>query len=218
MIGTMAGVTWARLRRGRALWIALVIAALPAVFAYVWARRGEAASDEALMLAITPILALVPPLFVASSLGEELESKTATYLWSRPIARWQIVAGKLAALAPTAMAIAVASWASAHAIGGQAAPSGASCLAIALGAGAVSAAAAGLALVAPRHGMALSISYLLVDGFIGAWPFSLAQVSITHQVRALASGDGVATPALSLGAIAAVWLALALWRVRKLEV
>ncbi len=218
MIWTMAGVTWARLRRGRALWIGLVIAALPVVFAYLWAARGRSTDDTALMIATTPILVLLPPLFVASSIGEELESRTSTYLWSRPIARWAIIAGKLGALAPLAIALALAGWTLAHMVGPHAAPSAVSCLAIGLGCAVVAIAAAAIALVAPRHGMALAITYLLVDSFIGAWPFSLAQVSVTHQVRALAGGDGLAAPALALIAIGAIWALIGLARVRRLEV
>ena len=215
MIPTLAGVTWARLRRGKALWIGALIAALPVLFAYVWAARGRT-TEEAMLIATTPILVLVPPLFVSSSVGEELESRTSTYLWSRPIARWAIIAGKLCTLAPIAMVLALAGWVLAHLVGPHTPPSAISCLAIGLGAAVVSVVAAAIALITPRHGMALSITYLLIDSFIGAWPFSLAQLSITHHVRKLA--DGAPGSAVLLLVIAAVWAVIGLLRLRRLEV
>jgi hypothetical protein len=80
---------------------------------------------------------------------------------------------------------------------------------------------AGIATVVPRHGMALAIGYMLVDLFIGAMPFSLDAVAITHQTRALAGVSGepsIASAVIAMAAIAAVWGAIAVSRIRKLEV
>ena len=109
-VRAIAGVTWTRLWRGRAVWIAAGIAALP----YLLAAIGKAASRggphpavgqaEVLSLAVL-VMAVLPPLLVASAVAEELEDKTAAYLWSRPIARWTVLVGKLVVLLPLAAAL-----------------------------------------------------------------------------------------------------------------
>jgi ABC-type transport system involved in multi-copper enzyme maturation permease subunit len=221
MVWTLAGLTLTRLRRGKAIWIGALIAALPVVFAASGALPVSASMDRKILLAVTPVLALLPAMFVASSLGEELESRTSTYLWSRPIARWAVLAGKLAALVPLVIALTVGGWAVAIALVTRAAPSLISCAAIAAGCAAISLVAAGIATLVPKHGMALTISYVLVDMFFGAWPFSLAELSVTHQVRAMANLRGeppmLAGPLIGMIVVAAIWAVVALSRVRRLE-
>ena len=81
--------------------------------------------------------------------------------------------------------------------------------------------AAGIATVMPRHGMAMTIGYMLVDLFIGAMPFSLAELSITHQTGVLAQLGGpspVATPLVAMAAVAGTWAAIGLVRIRRFEV
>src|SRR5207237_965006 len=68
------------------------------------------------------ILAILPPLFVSSSIGEEIEDRTTTYLWSRPLARWTVVGGKLLALVPVVLALALGGWFVAYEIAGKASP------------------------------------------------------------------------------------------------
>ena len=92
----LARVTWTRLVRGRALWVSLFVAALPCLYAAM--MRGGV-QDELYAFEIL-ILAILAPMFISSSLGEEIEDRTTTYLWSRPIPRWAVLAGKLLALVP----------------------------------------------------------------------------------------------------------------------
>lgn len=216
---TLVGVTWRRLFRGRALWVSAVIAALPAMLAL--AMQGRLGAAHAITAVQFVVLVLLPPVFVASSLGEEIEDRTTTYLWSRPIARWTIVVGKLVALAPIAMALVAGGWFVAMQIGTGEPPSAQSIVALAAGAGAVAAMSAGLATLVPRHGMALSIVYLVVfDLALGVIPASIQNISITRQVRLLSGLDdpsGLTQPAITMAAIAGVWLAIALWRIRRLE-
>jgi ABC-2 type transport system permease protein len=172
------------------------------------------------------VLAVIPALFVASSIGEDIEDRTITYLWSRPLPRWHVIAGKLLALAPVAIAVVVGGWLVAIQIGtGQRAPLW---TAIGLGAAAlaISMAAAGIATLAPKHGMALTIIYMLLfDLPIGEIPASLQVLSITHQARRIAgiAEHGVhgvpdrLTPAITMAAIALVWFVLGLWKIRKTE-
>jgi len=82
--------------------------------------------------------------------------------------------------------------------------------------------AAAITTVVPKHGMALTIGYMLVDVFIGAMPFSLNELSITNQTRELANLFGgqpaIATPLIAMIAVSGLWAAVGFVRIRRLEV
>jgi ABC-2 type transport system permease protein len=219
--GTIAALTVKRLLRGRAVWIGLGIAALPLIFAVVARSRGGHVPDLVILLEL--LFAVLPPLFVASSIGDEIEDRTTTYLWSRPVPRWTILAGKLVALVPIVIALQVATAAAALAIADASAVTVRACVAMAAGAAAASLISAGIATLVPKHGMALAICYvLLFDLPVGFLPASLRQASITHNVRTVAGldsmiADAAPTAAIAIAVVAGVWLALALYRIRRLE-
>jgi ABC-type transport system involved in multi-copper enzyme maturation permease subunit len=220
MLRTLVGVTLRRLTRGKALWIAAGLAALPVVFAAVLAARGRPASASELFAPTMLLFAVLPALLVGASVGEEIEDRTSTYLWSRPIARSAVLAGKLIALTPIVVALLVGGWAIAASVAGSA-PSVAAALGLAAGAAATSLVVAGIAVVVPRHGMALTIAYMLVDLFIGELPASVQQIAVTYHTRVLAGLDGapaIAAPLIGLAVIAGVWTAIGLHRIRRIEV
>lgn len=219
-VRTLASVTLTRLTRGKALWIGGLIACLPIIYAQAVAATRHASSEEELFMFLRPLLALFPAMFVGASIGEELEDRTATYLWSRPLPRWAVVAGKLLALAPIVIALLVGAWALSVMAATKHPPSAGSCVAIAAGALAASIVAAGIATWVPKHSTALPIGYLLVDNFLGVLPFSVSKISISSQTRVLAgmAEGSLITAAISLIVIAGVWAAIALSRIRKLEV
>lgn len=207
----LARITLVRLMRGRAVWASLAIALAPAAFASMAHGRVDQ-----LLLYEQMLLAILPAMFVASSLAEELEDRTATYLWSRPLPRGAVLAGKLLALVPVVVALALASWVASASVGD--APITASSL-IGLAAGAVTASmvAAALAMLAPRQGMALTIFYLLfADLPIGELPQSLRVLSLSYQTRVVCGGELSAIAPLLL--IAAIAGGIAWWRMRRLEV
>lgn len=215
---TLMRVTLRRFMRGRAIWVVLVIALLPTLVAV--AHSGRSNAVDAIAVVELVVMALLPAVFVASAIGEEIEDRTTTYLWSRPIARWTVVIGKLLALAPIAAALVAGGWMLAVQIAIDSPPALQSTLAFAAGGVAVSMVAAGVALLVPKHGMALSIIYLLVlDTIIGGIPASLQTISVTRQVRLLADVDtaGIVEPAITLAVIAGIWLAVGLLRLRRLE-
>lgn len=222
MVSTLAGVTLRRLVRGKALWIGVVIAALPLCYAVSFHfGKLRATSSKVFDLALM-LLAIVPAMFVGSAVGDEIEQRTSAYLWSRPLARWVVLAGKLYALVPVVVVLIVGGWAAAAAIGLGTPPAPDAVLALLAACLASAFAAAGMTTLVPNHGMAMTIAYMLVDLFIGALPFSLQQLSITHQARIIAGFDRVpqayAAPLIALAVIAAVWGAIGLWRIRRLEV
>ena len=219
-ITTLGGVTLRRLLRGKALWIGLLLAALPVVYAAIARSRHLGGSVADLYRTWLLLMAIMPAMFVGASIGEEIEDRTSTYLWSRPIARWAVLAGKLAALAPLVIALFVIGWVATVEMLVNQMPSLISCAALALGCVATSLVAAGIATVVPKHGMALTIGYMLVDVFVGAMPFSLAELSITHQSDVLASlsgGVAIATPLIAMAIVAVLWGAIGLVRVQRLE-
>lgn len=227
---TIAVLTLKRLLRGRALWVSAGIAALPVALAYLLISRGrDAASTMVDVLAFEQlVLAILPAMFIASSIGEEIEDRTTTYLWSRPIPRWAVLAGKLLALVPIICALVVASWSLAMLAGPGVLASVESCVALALGALALSLIAGAIATLVPRYGMALTICYMLFfDLPVGLMPASLKHLSVTHHVRVIgdvieatwpaADNSGSTTSVIWIGGIALIWTVVGLLRIRRLE-
>jgi len=218
---TMAEVTLKRLLRGRALYVALIIAFLPVLYAAAAGSVGNFAGAEIFVFEVL-VASVLAPMFVAASIAEEIEDRTTAYLWSRPIPRWSIVFGKLLTLVPIATAIILASWVICCQEAWHTLPDARSCAALALGILVLSILSAGIATLAPRHGMALTICYILFfDSPLGVLPATFAQVSVTHQIRALSglwpTDAAIATPLLALTILAALYAAIAALRMRKLE-
>jgi ABC-type transport system involved in multi-copper enzyme maturation permease subunit len=220
-VWTLAGVTLKRLGRGKALWIAVLFAALPVVYATIVRGRGKDISLRDLFNVSTLLLAIVPAMFISASIGEEIEERTSTYLWSRPIARWAVLVGKLIALVPLVIALVVGGWYVGLRTAQASAPLLTSSAALAAGCIAASLIAAGIATVLPKHGMSLTIGYMLVDVFIGALPFSLRELSITHQTVVLAhiGEEPPATSAalIAMAIVAGIWGAVSFLRIQRLE-
>lgn len=215
-----------RMLRGRTLWVAIIFAALPVAYTFLAGMNGDHGAWSDVFPLLGMLAALVAPLFMASSMAEEIEDRTYTYLWSRPLPRWSVVMGKLCASIPIAGSVVVASVVLCYLVGkgagGEQLERGiAGVLAGTVAACAVSAA---LAILFPRAGLALTYAYLLaIDLPIGAIPFSIRNATLTHQIRVLAGVSGVepAPPVWQgtvwLLGIAAFWLAIAFWRLRRAE-
>jgi ABC-type transport system involved in multi-copper enzyme maturation permease subunit len=169
------------------------------------------------------VLALLPSLLVASSIGEEIEERTITYVWSRPIQRWTLLAGKLVAVTPIVCTLSVASWCFALLVVPRAEVTLQSCAGLALGAVALSLIAAAIATLSPRYGMALAICYMLFfDLPVGVMPASLKHLSVTYHVRVACDALGrelesAVASAIWIAGIALVWTAIGLWRFRRRE-
>ena len=214
----LARVALRRLVRRYSLWIALAIAVVPVPFAY-GLRGGQAILTNAFNVALL-LLAVLPPWLVGASLGEELDHRAATYLWSRPLARWKVIAAKLLALAPVVIVLAVARWLGIAYTATTRWPPGETIRAIAACALAVSVISAGISSLAPRQGMALAIVYTMFDLILGELPASLHALSVTFHTRVLAHRAHY-TPDLTdwllLGAIPLVWLTIGLLRLKSRE-
>lgn len=217
MIATMAALTWTRVRRGKTLWVGAVIAALPVIYAAVAGAREIDSRANGLFTIEELLLAVLPAMFVSASIGEDIEDKTAAYLWSRPVPRWQIVAGKLVTLVPLAIAMQLASQIIAMAIGWGRFAEPWSLVGLAAAVIAVSFVATAISILVPKYGMALTLCYMLLfDLGVGELPAQLREISISYQARQIANGE-LASPLVAMAAIGGLCLAIALWRLRKLE-
>jgi ABC-type transport system involved in multi-copper enzyme maturation permease subunit len=220
---SIAGLTWKRLRRGRAIWVSVLLSAVPVMMSNLISGNDHANGINDVLAVSILLLAIVPSLHIASSLSEELEERTAAYLWSRPIPRWTIVSGKMLALVPFVAALSIAgAIGAAYNIGavGVTLEIDRAVIGLGLGVLAVSCCAVGIATIATKHGAPISMVYLMaVDHSIGLVDASLANLSITRHVRDIVYmyGSVSAKPIIGLLAISLVWLVVALTRIRRLE-
>ena len=165
------------------------------------------------------VLALLPSLFVASSIGEEIEERTITYLWSRPLpalddhrrqarsrsrrSRWSS-RSRLVPRDPGRQRARRRRWTIARVrrrrardLDGRrrhrdARPS-------------------------PRHGAAI-IYLVILDIAIGAIPASLREIAVSYQVVSLArlrEADAPLHAAIGLAVIGAVWMTIGMLRIRR---
>lgn len=216
----LARWTLRRLARGRALWGSAVLAALPLASLLVMGDgRPERVWEDFVVLCVA-LLAVLPPLFTAPAIAEEVEDKTFTYLWSRPIPRWSVLVGKLMAGVPLSAAMIIAVLGAGFALIGnlEVALLAQAAGALTVGAVAVSVIAAGLGSLVPKHALGAAICYLLVlDMPVGEIPFSVAKLSVTHHARELAIGDGGVGSIAWAAGIAAAWLAIGALRLVRAE-
>jgi ABC-2 type transport system permease protein len=222
MIRVLASITWMRLLRGRALWVSVLVALLPCLYAAMMRGRDRTGIGDELFAFQILVAAILAPMFVASSLGEEIEDRTTTYLWSRPVPRWTVLAGKLVTLVPIVATFVCASWLASAQIAWSLVPPAQTFLALGLGAIGLGLLAAAFSTLAPKHGMALTICYLVFfDVPIGVLPAAMQEISVTHQLRTISGMwpmDGSFVEGLiGLSLITLATGALATWRIRRLE-
>jgi hypothetical protein len=213
----LARLTAWRFVHGRMPWVGALVAALPIAFAA--ALRGHASFATRSFEIEELLLVVLPAIAVAASITSELDDRAVTYLWSRPLARWTVVVGKLVVLAPFVVALVVLSWIVSNAVGAGDLPSLASIGGLAAGALGATMISAALAIAAPRYGMVLAIVYMLCDGVVGEIPAHRQFISITHDAGELAgvTGSSPAVAAIGLVIISSSWLAYGLRRIGRLE-
>jgi hypothetical protein len=227
----LARLAWTRFLRGNTKWLVLLLAAAPPILAGIALAAGEGSSDvwNANGMGQLPAI-LAVSIQLAPSVGEEIETRTYTYLWSRPMQRWALVMGNFVAIVPAIAAAFALSTVVVYVmcLGGDLS-AGPVELARNTGAAALSVCAAGaMALGAgalfPRRPLAFVLGYLSIEvlqNFIEA----LRQVSIAHHAASLAGRGGgpagvTGSPTeglIGLGVLLVVWLGVAVWRVEATE-
>lgn len=222
----IARLTLQRFLRSRVLWLAGVFALLPMVPFALGAGVDDSVEQRwhDYVEAMSYMHMLVASLLMAPAIAEEIEDKTYTYLWSRPIPRWSVLAGKLLTGSSIAAAMLVASALVATLVTGM--PDLLvllqSMMALVLGVVTVGIVAASLGMLLPKHAIAASLTYfMVVDLVLGSIPFAAARISVSHNVTELGVGtDGESSIPMSLLWLAIVGLAwglLALWNLARKE-
>jgi len=101
-LGALRQIAWMslrRIRRGRMLWLSVVVLALVvggAGVSLITGRGGLDFFERLLDLMLRYIAPLVMMLHASSAVSEEVQAKTITYLFSRPVPRWTLPMGKFA--------------------------------------------------------------------------------------------------------------------------
>lgn len=236
-IFTIARWSRVRLMRGKLLWIAALLAGLPPLLAFLAGLDAESDAlydhvhrfDESTELLLRFVAQLGPALLLANGLGEELELRTYTYLWSRPMRREALLFGKLAGALPILLGVTLLSTALAYvvALGGYAG-GGLDRLAQVAGAAvatcvAGSCFAIGIGALVPKHPFVLALGVLAGAQVLAIVP-NVSKLSISFHARALAGlpPDEGLTESTSAGAsglvvLTAIWLIVAFWRARRAE-
>ncbi|MEZ4399413.1 MAG: ABC transporter permease [Kofleriaceae bacterium] len=218
----LARLTIKRALRGKAIWAAAVLALVPLLMPLL-SKDSPAKVWSWLVGTYTVVLTIAAPILVASSMSDEIDDRTAAYLWSRPLARWTIIAGKIVGLTPViALTVAVGLTLSWVILGAGAAVSVAT---LARGIGAFTAGAVGFATVsatiatlAPRFAVPIAVCWLLLfDATVGALDFGLHVVTVSFGTRALANGTDLVSGPVSLAVLTAIAAALAVWRIDRIE-
>lgn len=216
-IGVIAGVTARALvsRRRALLMVGLVL--VPVLLAVLARWRGlpgdpvERAAQVCELLIVRTVLPLVALVFGTSALGAELEDGTAIHFLTKPVSRWRIVAGKIAAAAPITMVLTVgATLATGLIIGGDRGALGvtlALAVAVAIGALLYVTVFVALSIVTPRA-LIIGLIYvviwegLLAGLFAGTQAMSIRQY--TMSIAAALDPSGVIAETASLAISTAV--------------
>jgi ABC-2 type transport system permease protein len=223
----IAKVAAIRTRRGRSIWVVIGLSVLPLAFAAILRDRELLSQWGRVMSFWAYFLAILPPVLLASAIGEEIEERTMTYLWSRPLPRWSIIAGKFVALIPILWVVLAVSILAPLVLLFPDLPdrgdlAGRAILAAIVGTTAAAAVTAGITTLAPRYGTILSLAYLMfIDRTFAWWDWSIGKLSVTyHALRvsgAYGHAESLPVAIAWLTGIVLVWMAVAVVRVRSLE-
>jgi ABC-type transport system involved in multi-copper enzyme maturation permease subunit len=104
-----ARMAWLRMRRGRVIWVAAAMFALPLVYVAglaIAGHWGRGLFDTVCELYFKLLIPFVPTLTASAAVAEEIENKTFTFVFARPAPRGALVIGKLwAATVPTLLVV-----------------------------------------------------------------------------------------------------------------
>jgi ABC-type transport system involved in multi-copper enzyme maturation permease subunit len=205
MIGVIDGaliygrMTWLRMRRGRALWAAAVLLALPIVYAgglAIAGHWGRGLFDDVSELYFRFLIPFVPALTAASAVAEEIENKTFTFVFARPAPRASLIVGKLVAATLPAIAVVVPSLALTWLVAMLRFPADMAEtwphllrveLAATAGLAAYGALSMALGTIFSRHPVVAVLGYLiLVEAGVGSAPIVLNLIAVAWHLRNIA--------------------------------
>lgn len=221
----VASLSLLRTLRGKAIWFVFALGLFPTLIAVLWRANGinpGEAWDRALVT-FTLVQAIVTPILVASSLSDEIDDRTAAYLWSRALPRWSLLAGKVLGLAPlVGAALALGLLATWLVLGGPAAIAVVGLVraigAFLAGAVAASAVSSLIATLAPRFATPIAVGWLLlVDTLFAGLDLGVRAVAVAFGTRELARGSTSLLGPISLVVLTLVAMTIAIRRVKRIE-
>jgi len=194
-----ARMAWLRIRRGRMVWMAAALFALPLVYVAglaIAGHWGRGLFDDINELYFRFLIPFVPALTASAAVAEEIENKTFTFVFARPAPRGALVIGKLWATTAPAVAVVVPSLALAWVVA-QLRFSGDMAdtwphllrveLAAVLGLCAYGALAAAIGTLFSRHPLVAVLVYLmLIETLLASAPIVLNLVTIAWHLRNIA--------------------------------
>jgi ABC-2 type transport system permease protein len=222
---------------GRTARLAFLLSLIPAVFAAIFlARPFDAAPSEFLedlfrQLVIPTLLPIVVLLPATSAFGDELEDGTLPYLLMKPVSRLRLVAGKYAAVLLVTLPALAFGLAAATLLTSQAPQAGdlGPLFTAMLGAAASAAILLGavfllVSLLIPRALLAGMVYIFAWESLLGRFLPGVSAISSREYTlrvfNGLLAGDTseARQAALTMVAVAAVALALAVWRLRAIQI
>lgn len=234
VVRLFAGTSLRRVRRGRLVQVVVALLALPllaGLLALLGGKAGAPFFEMLLQAFLRFLLPSVLALFATTTVAEEVQRKTITYLFARPIPRWTLPAGKYLGVVGVNLVLFCAAVAATFALS-IGSDFGASLPLLLKGLGAAAlgvlhfgAVAAAFGAMATRYPFAAMLAFeLLVDvgfGFIpGVFKAASAGVHLTVLVGlykphtdTFFMPDPRLTPAVSLVVVVGltlIWLAVAL--------
>jgi hypothetical protein len=232
-VSAIARLSWMRLLRSRTVWASVILMVVPLAVAVLMLFRASDPDYRWMFVAeltFRSLVMLAPVLHLAPAVNEESDGKTYTYLWSRPVRREALLFGKLLAVAPAAIVAATLALLVAYGIvslGPGTIPISSvlrAIVAAAAGVGAACCYALGIATLVPRHPLIAAIAYVFFAEQILPQVKAIQNLSTLYHVKVVAAlphsgvegnlGAGLA----GLAILSALWLGIAVWRIRRLEI
>ena len=218
-----ARMSWLRLSRGRLVWLAAAMFALPLVYVAglaIAGHWGRGLFDDVCELYFRFLVPFVPALTASATVAEEIENKTFTFVFARPAPRGALVIGKLWAATVPAVAVVVPSLAIAWLVAQLRFPADMADtwphllrveLAAVAGLCAYAALAAAIGTLFSRHPLVAVLVYLmLIEEGIGSSPLVLNLIAVGWHLRNIAE---LPLPETSFMALSVPWWGSALWAV-----
>lgn len=234
-VRAVARLAWRRLWRGRTIWATAILVIVPLGVAALMLAPSLSEGDKSWTmvceLTFRSLVVLAPVLHLAPAINEENDGKTYTYLWSRPVRREALLYGKLLAVAPAVALAATASLITGFILLslGPNRPDVSllprALLAVAVGVTAASCYALGIGALFPRHPLVAAMAFIFFGEQILPEVNAVQNVSVLYHVRTVAAlpyspypwEGSLAKGLIALAILSAVWLSIAVWRVRRLE-